>query len=288
MVEQKCIKCRGYVFWVQIVASFALVVVKFVVGIYGNSNALLADGLHSLANVINSFAIFISHKVGDKPASKTYAFGFGKVEFVVAFAVSFFIILLTLFLVVDSIKALLYQHATVHPHMSVILVAIISVATNETLFKYLQCVGVKFNSASVLASSWAIRADSFTSLAVIVSVILSWFGVLHIDGIMVLVVAVIIFWTSGKCMLEAVQKLMDVAVDPSMMEKFSAALNQISGLNATKMTARYVGPKIWINVAFSLPAGSTVAAFSQTAGEIEKILLQADRHVQRVLVNFND
>ncbi len=268
-------------------SSLVLMIVKIIIGIVGNSNALLADAMHSLANVITSFAIFLSHKFGDRPADEDHPFGYGKVEFVIAAVVSLFIIGGTLFLVAEELMMLLYSHTRVHPHFSVIVVAIASVGVNEVLFHYLQCVGNKFNSATLKGNSWAIRADSFTSGAVIVSFIGVKMGFDHADGIMVLVVAMIIFWTCGKVLVENIRKLMDHSVTPDEMYQIKRCLQGVEGAKLLDIKAHYNGPKVWTHLKVKLPEETNVEEYNKLSMKLEKMVLRTNRTVERVFVNYS-
>ena len=163
------------------------------VGVTSGSKALIADALHSAANIITAFAIILSQKVSSRPADNRFHYGYGKVEFIAAGAISLLIILGAIALIMVSIKHLM-QGSRTTPHFSALLMALISIGANEMMFRYMHCAGTQLKSQTILASAWANRADCFSSIAVIIGVVGGSLGFRHMDPIAALFAVAIMTW----------------------------------------------------------------------------------------------
>ena len=286
MIEEKCIQCRNKTALIQMVGTFILALLKLVVGYVGNSKALMADALHSGANIFTAFAIIVSKKYSDKPADEEHPFGHGKIEFVAAAVVSGLLVLGTTLVIIFSIKKIIYAHPHETPHFFVIVVAVISILTNEVLFRYLQCVGKVFNSASAKANSWAIRSDSFSSMAVIIGVIGSKLGFIHLDGIIGLVIGIIIVWVCGKSLIDSVSNLMDKSVPEKMLKKIKLAVLESGTIHITNLKARYNGPKIRADIEIKIDKNFTIEKFNEVASVIKNRVKKAEDTIGEVMISY--
>ena len=285
-VEEKCVECHEKAFSIQLSASFVLTVLKLIVGLSGNSKSLIASALHSLTNVVTAFAIYVARRFRGRPLDPDHPYGYGKMEFVVAGTVSTFIIAATVILVIQSVRHLMHIIAPQPPHMYTIVVAVISILSNELLFRYLGCVGRKFNSQTIITNSWGVRSDSLTSLAVIISVIGANLGWVHFDVITALAVAIVIIAGSGKCLYHSITGLMDKAVSAEQRDKIIRAAEGVEGVKVKELKARFVGPRVWANIDIEVTADHTVDEFEQVAAQVKKRVLELNSEVENAFVGY--
>ncbi|MBL6988545.1 MAG: cation transporter [Bacteriovoracaceae bacterium] len=284
--RDKCVRCREHAGTAQLGGTIFLTVLKIVVGILGNSKGLLADAIHSAANIVTSAAIFISKKWGDKPADKEHPFGHGKLEFVTSSMVSGLLVVSTLYIIWHSLDEILHGHPGEMPHWTVVVVAIISIIVNEALFQYLQCVGNEFKSSSILTNSWAIRSDSFSSIAVIAGVIATRLGFTHSDGYVALAVASIIVYVCFKLFLDSIMHLMDKSIPLDQLNDIRATINDVVGDRLQSLSARLNGRKIWVNATLSLGTNSKINVLTDYDEKIQEGVRKNHKQVDKVLVDF--
>jgi len=267
-------------------ANLTMVVLKIVAGLCAGSRACLADALHSSANIVTVFAIFISRKLTSKPVDEKYPYGYGKVEFIAAGAVSVLIMILTVVLVVTSIEHIIYKPGP-PPHPIALLVAILSVVTNEVLFRYFRCVGTELRSQTIIATAWANRADCFSSVAVVVGVIGSHLGFHNLDPIAAVVVAAIIVKVSIGCIRDSIAGLMDRSAPPETMEALRKALSEVREIQRINyIRARALGNKIWVDLGLRISPEHTVSECESIRGHVHRCVLESIPAVGNVLVDF--
>jgi cation diffusion facilitator family transporter len=273
--------------WVGIGVNLAMVAMKVVVGISAGSRACLADALHSGSNIVTAFAIFISRKLTGKPSDETHPYGHGKVEFIAAGLVSVLIFLFTIFLVVTSLEHIIYKPVP-PPHLSALLVALVSIATNEMLFRYFRCVGTQLRSQTIIANAWANRADCFSSSAVVIGVLGSRLGFHHLDPIAAVVVAVIIMKVCISCIKESVAGLMDRSVPEetvATLTRIIEGVDQVQGIQ--HLRTRLMGDKIWVDLGIRVAAGHSVNECERIKEQLRRCVLESVQGVGQILVEFD-
>ena len=282
---EKCEKCGRYVAWVGIWGNMLLVVLKLIVGVTSGSKACLADGLHSGANIITSFAIMVSHTISRRRSTSQFPNGYGKVEFLAAGFITLLIIAGAVALLLVSIRHMV-NHASAPPHLSAVLMGAFSIAANEMMFRYMRCVGHNLRSQSILASAWANRADCFSSLAVIIGVLGARMGLNHLDPIAAIFVVVIIIRVSYKILKDSVDALMDKSTNDVYGEEI---LRLVSGINEVQgveeLRTRHIGQKIWVEINVRIDAGATMRDAQKVGRKIKRQLLSAIGDLERVVVN---
>ncbi|MBF0232189.1 MAG: cation transporter [Desulfamplus sp.] len=284
--HSKCEKCGERVAIVGIVTNVIMVIMKLVVGVTSGSKACLADGLHSMSNIVTAFAIIVSQKLTKKKKSEEFPFGFGKIEFIAAGFTSIFITAAAVMLIYVSIDHLM-REPSAPPHISAVLSAVISILVNEMLFRYMRCVGTRLKSQTMMANAWANRADAFSSLAVIIGVIGSKLGYHHLDPICALVVVAIIIKVSVGILIESIKSLMDSSVNHLYSEEITDIVVKIEGVEGiAELKTRHIGQKIWAEVDILVNSDCTMKQGEEIAGKVRKNLIQQVRDLERATVHF--
>ena len=282
----KCEQCGEYVAWVGIWTNLTLVVLKVIVGITSGSKALIADGLHSASNIITAFAIILSQRVSSRPADSRFHYGYGKVEFIAAGAISMLILLGALALITVSIKHLMEASVST-PHFSALLMALISIGANEMMFRYMRCAGTQLKSQTILASAWANRADCFSSIAVIVGVVGGSLGFHHMDPIAALFVVAIIVKVSIKIMVDSVRALMDFSVNDIYSEEIESIVAGVDDVRAISgLRTRQVGQKVWVELDIMISPRCTIRDGHRITVKIKDALRTRLRDVERIGINY--
>jgi len=286
MLYKECKKCLNRVAAVGIWTNLALVILKIFIGFTSGSKACIADGLHSASNIVTSFAITLSQKIGQKKRNKNYHYGYGKIEFLAAAFISLLIIVGALALISLSIKHLLNE-PSVPPHFSAIIIALISIGANEMMFRFMRCVGIQFKSQSIIANAWANRADCFSSIAVIVGVVGSRLGLHHLDPAAAIVVVAIIIKVSLAILLESIKALMDGSVNNIYGQEIQSILLDQDWIQGVKdIRTRHIGQKIWAELSIIVDQHCTMNEGQAIATKIKRLLIEKILDLERVTVHL--
>jgi cation diffusion facilitator family transporter len=285
--NKRCEQCKSKAVWVSLCSNTLMCIFKIFVGFASGSKACVADGLHSAANIITSLAIIVSHKITRKEANSQFHYGYGKVEFIAAGFISILIIGGAVTLVAFSLRHLL-REPPYAPHYSAMFMALISVAANEMVFRYMRCVGTEFKSQTIMASAWANRADCFSSIAVVVGVLGSKLGIHHLDPITAIVVVAVIIKVSFKILMDSIKALMDSSLNDSYsheIEKIVESIENVRGISQLK--TRHIGQKIWVELSIVLDPLFTMHESQLVAEKVKEKLQEKITDLERVLVHFS-
>ncbi len=286
-VPEKCYKCRDLTVTVQFAGTIILTILKLYVGIVGNSKVMIADSLHSASNIGTAFALSMSKKWSGKPENEGYPYGYGKVEFLISGVVGVVIIVMGIILLWTSVGQILHQRISTPPSLMVIAVAVISVLVNEILYHYLHCVGKQFNNSVMRSNSLALRADSLTSLVVIVSVIAANLGFPRVDPLAALIIVGVLLVMGAKCVIESSSSLMDKSIPIELRRKMIELAEEIESVRVKGIKARFVGSKIWANLDIMVGGNPTIEEFDQIALQVKKNVLNSNELIEKVFVGYD-
>ena len=193
---------------------------KVAVGTLTGSKGLVADGVHSAADAMSSLFIVIALKVADRPHDDKHPYGYGKIEYISTLCASSFLFVGAGSIFFDAIKTF-KQGVHEMPGDAALLATIISLCFSYLMYISNQCAGTQLSSPAMLADANESRADSITSVAVLLGLIGAKLGYPNADTIAAVIVSLFIFNMSIEMFLQGINGLIDMSVDPDMLEAVS-------------------------------------------------------------------
>lgn len=172
-------------------ANLVLAALKIAGGIFGRSTAMLADGIHSLSDLLTDVVVLFTHKIGQLPADENHPYGHGRAETIGATLVGAVIIIAGFGLAYESWK-IISTGAFRTPLISAAVAAVFSIIINEVLFRYTRTVGEETNSPSIVANAWHHRSDAISSVAALVGIGGAMAGYPIMDPIAAILVSIMI------------------------------------------------------------------------------------------------
>lgn len=151
------------------IVNTVLVFIKFIIGFIGKSNALLADGVHSLSDLATDVVAMVGSKLSDKPADKEHPYGHGRLEYVTSIIIGIVILVLGLALVFNS-------GSNEIPSIIVVYASIVTIVVKFFIAKYLCVMGGKMNNQILISSGKESSMDVISSIVVLISSFLIQFS----------------------------------------------------------------------------------------------------------------
>ena len=201
-----------------IVVNVVLTASKLTVGLLFGSVALIADGVHSLADIFGAAVVFIGLRVSRRPADVEHPYGYSKAEPITELVVAFIVILTGVFIIYDSATALYARHAATELQIGII-VAAISTAAAWFLSRYKQRIGMKIKSSALVAESKHSITDAVSSLAVVVGLVLTGLGYWYMDAIVGILISALIIHIGARVAKTSVDMLMDREAAPELSNR---------------------------------------------------------------------
>lgn len=248
MKYTECLKCgqtspRWSFFGNTLAALF-----KVIVGTLTGSKGLVADGVHSAADAMSSLFILVALKVADKPHDDKHPYGYGKIEYFSTICASLFLFAGAGSIFVDALKTF---KEGVHdmPGNAALLATVISLCFSYLMYISNTCAGTQLSSPAMLADANESKADSITSVAVLLGLIGAKLGYPNADTIAAVIVSLFIFNMSVEMFLQGINGLIDMAADPDVMEEVVAATLKIEGVSGVRsIKSRRMGQKSWVDL----------------------------------------
>jgi cation diffusion facilitator family transporter len=266
-----CDKCVDSVGAVSVGGNLALATIKGFLGVLGGSQALVADAVHSFADLISSALLFVGLRVANRPADQRHPFGYGKIEFIVATGIYLLLLSAGGFIMYDSFDMIIHGEK-VNPSFITVFGALLSVVGNELMYRHCACAGSRMNSPSMLANSVEKRADVYSSLAVLVGILGAKGGIHLLDPLAAVVVACLILHSSLKGLWEALQGLMDSSLPSELLERMESAVRQVPGvLNVSRLRSRELGQRIWVEIEILTDGNRTLDDVESLREEISRV-----------------
>jgi cation diffusion facilitator family transporter len=151
-----------------------LAAIKFLAGIFGNSYALIADGIESTVDIFSSFLVLIGLKYAERPADENHPYGHGKAEPLITFLVVAFLIISAFTIAWQAILNIQTPHALPASWTLYVLAGII--LWKEISYQVVMSRSKKLKSSSLKAEAWHHRADAITSIAAFIGISIAIFG----------------------------------------------------------------------------------------------------------------
>jgi cation diffusion facilitator family transporter len=231
--------------WVGAGANLVLAAVKFVLGILGRSQALIADAVHSLSDLGTDAVVLLSIRAGRKAPDQDHHFGHARIETVSSAVVGIALLAVAAYLAISAGTSI-YHRADYHPNWLAVIGAAVSIIVKEVLYHYTVRVGRRIKSSVVVANAWHHRSDALSSVAVLIGVAAAqinpeWY---ILDSYAALVVALLIAGVGARILWRAVKEVTDTAPPAKVLEHMRACASTISRCapRAASTTCTFTSP----------------------------------------------
>jgi cation diffusion facilitator family transporter len=263
------------------VVNLLLVVLKFAAGFWGRSSALVADGLHSLSDLLTDLAVFIGLRFSEQPADECHNYGHEKYETLVTALIGIFLFIAGYEVLKAGVaKIIQIARGTIPPGPShiALAVALLSIIAKEILYRYSAAVGRRLNLPSVTANAWHHRSDAFSSIGVFIGIggsILLGEKWLVLDPLASVVVSLFIFQVAYRVIVPSIHELTDAAVSEEQKKKITDIIHSCAKVKAFhKLRTRKIGNKVIIDMHILVDKEIDLISAHNIASSLEEELKQ--------------
>ncbi|MEK7214733.1 MAG: cation diffusion facilitator family transporter [Chloroflexota bacterium] len=268
------------------VGLFITAAIQLVVVLATGSVALLADTFHNLSDAATAIPLSIAFTLGKRPPSLRFTYGFGRAEDIAGVIVVLMILASAVAAAVESVSHLLAPQAVQHL-WAVIAASLVGFGGNEAVARFRIRVGKEIGSAALVADGEHARADSLTSLAVLVGAVGVAVGFRQADPLMGLIISLLILrivWESGGAVLG---RLLD-SVDPEVAQEVRAVAAETAGVRAvTEVRVRWLGHRLLAELNLAVAHDLSVVAAHSIAAEVQHELLHRLRYLYNAVIHVD-
>lgn len=216
--------------FISIALNVILVALQLAVGAFAHSQALVADGVHSLADLVSDFVVLAANQRGRAAPDADHNYGHSRYETVASLFLGALLLTVGIGMLVRGGVRLANPHALAALHASALGVAVIALVSKETLFRYMLRAAQRVRSAMLIANAWHARSDAASSLVVALGIVGSLAGVRLLDPIAAAIVGFMIARMGWSFAWDALQDLSDRALDEAATASLRALLLATPGV----------------------------------------------------------
>ncbi|HEY5041686.1 MAG TPA: cation diffusion facilitator family transporter [Verrucomicrobiae bacterium] len=269
-------------------ANVILTAVKFLAGILGHSQALIADAVESLADIFSSIIVWRGLVVAETPPDEDHPYGHGKAEPLAAATVSAMLLLAAGMIAFHSLTGIVTPRVAPSPWTLIILVIVI--ATKEMLFRFVLRESETVSSSAVETDAWHHRSDAITSAAAFIGISIALIGgqgYETADNWAALAAACVIAWNGWRLLRPAFNELMDRSPDHELIEQIRAVAEKIPGVGSVeKCFVRKMGYQFFVDMHIEVDPQMTVDNSHRIGHEVKNKVRAEIPSVRDVLIHI--
>ncbi|MBC7202597.1 MAG: cation transporter [Pusillimonas sp.] len=273
--------------WVSVVINLVLSIAQVIVGVLANSQALIADSVHSLSDLLSDFVVLVANKHSQKAPDAQYHYGHLRFETAASLALGVLLLAVAAGMLWAGINKLQDPGAIAPVHYAAVVAAAITLVAKEGLFRYLLRVGQRVKSSMLIANAWHARSDAASSLVVLLGVGASLAGFPLADPIAALIVALMIGRMGWKFFYNSFSDLLDRAVDKDTEIRIQDLLLSTPGVEGLHdLKTRKMGDMIWVEVDIEMDSRLTIAQGHDIAVRARERVME-NEDVLEVMTHFD-
>jgi cation diffusion facilitator family transporter len=264
--------------WVSVGVNLVLTIVQIAAGIFSKSQGLIADGIHSLSDLVADFVVLIANHHSQKDADQEHPYGHQRFETAASLVLGLLLLAVGVGMLFSAVDKVQHPESLQQVHVLAIYVAAGALVAKELLFRYMLRVAKEVKSSMLVANAWHARSDAASSLVVGVGIAGNLLGYPILDPIAALVVGLMVTKMGWKFGWDALHDLMDRSADEAEVVAIRHTLLETPGVkNAHDIKTRKMGDMIVVDAHIEVDAAITVEAGHDIAVEARRRVMQRHR-----------
>jgi len=273
---------------VGVIGNILLTIVKLVFGIIGRSQALIADGLHSLSDLISDSVVLVAAKYSTQEADADHPYGHGRFETLATVIIGGLLLLVAGGMLIDAGRRLFEPQLLWQPTVWSLVVIILSVLIKEALYQYTLSVAKSMRSQMLRANAWHHRSDAISSVIALVGVAGSMLGFPWLDAVAAIGVCFMIGHIGWSLGFSGVNELVDTGLDKKQIIEIKEIISSVEGVRTLhELRSRKMGSNALVDVHILVDPCISVSEGHQIAEIVRTRLIRAIEEINDVLVHID-
>jgi cation diffusion facilitator family transporter len=273
---------------VNITANFLLTTAQVIIGIVGHSQALVADGMHTLSDTLADLLVIFALKHGRKGADEEHPYGHERIETAVTLILGIVLIGVAIGIAARAGMKLMAAGGLVTPSALTLWVALGTLVAKEAMYRYTIATANRFGSNMLRASAWHHRSDALSSLVVAVGIGGSLMGIAWFDAIAAIVVAAMIIKVGAQLSWQSLGELVDTGLAAEHLDAIRKTILSVSGVKALHLLrTRRVGGQALADVHIIVDDHVSVSEGHQISEAVRAKLVKEIAPLADVMVHID-
>jgi cation diffusion facilitator family transporter len=274
--------------WTGMIVNIILSTFKFVAGILGHSQAMVADAVHSISDLITDVAVLIGIKFWASPADEDHPYGHERIESIVTAFIALALFAVGIGIAYNGIVTA-FEPDIKSPEAIALIAAFVSIISKEWLYRWTVKKGIEIDSSSVVANAWHHRSDALSSIPALVAVALAIAhpSLAFFDHIGAVVVAMFIVKVAFDILKPVVMELSDRGASKSQVDAIDLIAMKVNGVKEVhSIRSRRVGSGYFVDLHVLVDGNMSVQDGHDIARSVKHELLDKGPKVLDVIVHL--
>jgi len=282
---EKCKRCADVAKWCGFSGNVFLTIFKGYIGIITGSLAVLADAMHSAADILVSTVTITTITLAKKPADKAHPYGHGKIEFFGGVFTGIVLLAGASFIIISSISHLLSRGKQNPPHFIALAAAAFSILVNEMLYRLMICGARRVHSPSLEAEALDNRSDAFSSIPVFFGVLGAQLGFRSLDPLAALFVGFTVAKIAVVLLSKNLHGLMDMPLPSHEIKHIREVVVATNGVEAIDyIRTRGMGRHYMADMQILVNPQTTVEQSNTIVAKVREALMQEIKYLEDITI----
>jgi cation diffusion facilitator family transporter len=281
-------RLKSRVTYIAAFVNIILAGIKIGFGIVGRSEALIADGIHSLSDLLSDLFVIVAIKLGSREADHDHPYGHRRFETMATVLLGGSLIVIAGGIAWDVIERILHPETLLVPDRNTLIIAVISILANEWLYQYTKRVAKQTRSKLLLANAWHHRSDAISSIVVLFGIMAVFYGYPFADAIAAVIVALMVAKIGLSLMLESIRELVDTSLSDTQTDAIRKKIKATEGVRSIHLLrTRQMGEDSFIDTHIVVDPKITVSEGHMIGDAVRDNLKAQFEDVADVLVHID-
>lgn len=261
--------------WISVVVNIFLSIGQILIGIFSKSQGLVADGIHTLSDLVADFIVLVANRHSQKAPDDAHPYGYLRFENAASFILGLILFIVGVGMLWTATHKILHPEQIPKVHSMALWVAITALICKELLFRYMLAIAKKVKSSLLIANAWHARSDAASSFVVVLGILGNLAGYPILDPIAALIVGLMIAKMGFEFSWTGLHDLMDKSANEDEIAAIKATLLKKDGiLGLHQLRTRKMGDMIIVDVHLEVSGEQSVKEGHRIAVEARNEVLK--------------
>lgn len=261
--------------WISVVVNIFLSIGQILIGIFSKSQGLVADGIHTLSDLVADFIVLVANRHSQKAPDDAHPYGYLRFENAASFILGLILFIVGIGMLWTATHKILHPEQIPKVHSMALWVAITALICKELLFGYMLAIAKKVKSSLLIANAWHARSDAASSFVVALGILGNLAGYPILDPIAALIVGLMIAKMGFEFSWTGLHDLMDKSANEDEIAAIKATLLKKDGiLGLHQLRTRKMGDMIIVDVHLEVSGEQSVKEGHRIAVEARNEVLK--------------
>ena len=261
--------------WISVVVNIFLSIGQILIGIFSKSQGLVADGIHTLSDLVADFIVLMANRHSQKAPDDAHPYGYLRFENAASYILGLILFIVGVGMLWTATHKILHPEQIPKVHSMALWVAITALICKELLFRYMLAIAKKVKSSLLIANAWHARSDAASSFVVALGILGNLAGYPILDPIAALIVGLMIAKMGFEFSWTGLHDLMDKSANEDEIAAIKATLLKKDGiLGLHQLRTRKMGDMIIVDVHLEVSGEQSVKEGHRIAVEARNEVLK--------------